>query len=83
MINNAALSDIASFHDKSSSLKILFCCSISVSAGALSSVILSPHSLKLSLVSVVLVVTASAMYCSPLSPIGLIYYALDPASSVL
>ena len=71
MINDAALSDMASLSDKLSFLKVLFLCSISVSAGPLSSVILSPHSIKFRLVSVVLVVRASEMYCSPSSPIGL------------
>ena len=71
MINGAALSDMASLHDKLNSLKVLFLCSIIVSAGPLSSVILSPQFLKHSSVSDVLVVRTSAMYCSPLSPIGL------------
>ena len=69
MINIAALSNVASLNDKSSSLKVLFLCSISVSAGPFSSVILSPHFLKLSLVSVALVVRASIIYCNPLIPV--------------
>ena len=71
MINDAALSDVALLYDKPNTIKVLFLCSISVSAGPLSSVILSPQSSKRSSVSVVLVVRASAMYCSPLSPIKL------------
>ena len=42
-----------------------------MSAGPLSSVILSLHDIKISSVSVELVIRASAMYRSPLSPIGL------------
>ena len=69
MINDAALSDMVQFLDKSSTPKVLFLCSISVSAGPFSSVILSPHFLKLSLVSVALVVRASIIYCNPLIPV--------------
>ena len=47
-INDAALSDMALFPDKSrlSTLKVLFLCSISVSAGPFSSVILSSQCLS-------------------------------------
>ena len=66
MINDVSWSGMVPFHDRSSSLKALFLCSILVSAGPLSSVILdlSPHNAKRSSVSVVLVVRDSAVYCS-------------------
>ena len=65
------LSDMALLRDKSSFLKVLFLCSISVSVGPFFSVILSEQSLRYSSMSDVLVSRASTMYCSPLSPIGL------------
>ena len=66
MINDAALSDMALLNDKSSFLKALFLCSISVSVGPFSSVILSEQYHICSSVSDVFDVRALAMYCSPL-----------------
>ena len=43
VINDVALSDMALLPDKLSFLKVLFLCSISVSVGPFSSVILSEH----------------------------------------
>ena len=62
---------MAMLRGKISSLKVLFLCSISVSVGPFSSVILSEHPYKSSTISDVLVVSASAMYCISLSPIVL------------
>ena len=61
MINDAALSVMALLPENPSFLKVLFLCSISVSVGPLSSVILSEQTLRYNSVSDVLVVRASAI----------------------
>ena len=68
MINDADMALLCDKLKSSNLLKVLFLCSISVSAEPLSSVILRLHLLILSSVSDVLIISAPAMYCSPWIP---------------